>query len=148
VSSSEPPVADAAPEEVGEERRRRRRPILAVVVVIAVIGVAGGVGSFLFLTDGSNPTTEKAGPERGLACPSLQQAADAYEQGDLVAYNAAIDEALRVSQETLQISGQAFGEPERIALELGLSQHEDVPRFLTQASSACTRLGRWNAPAS
>jgi len=129
----------------------RRVRWLSVFAVVAVLTLAGGIALFLFMAHGTAPGTDKrerAAPTRGLACPALQQASDAYAQGDLETYNEAIDNALRIAQDTLQISGQAFGEPERIALELGLREHADVSRFLTQASTACSRLGKWSAPGS
>jgi hypothetical protein len=149
--NSEPPASDDAPEK-GTARessgldadrwssdggRARRRPIAAAVGVLAV---AGGISLFLFLTHGSDSKTEQLAPEHGLACPYLEQAADAYPLGDRVAYNQAIDRAAQVAEDTLDKSGQAFGEPERIALELSLQQRRPrsgILNLLTAAQVAC-----------
>jgi hypothetical protein len=151
--SSEPPGSEDAPEDApvsespgndidkrsGDRMRARWRP--SIVPIVGVLTVAGGVGVFLYVTHGSDSKQEHVTPALGLTCPSLQQAADAYDRGDRAAYNQAIDQAARVAEDTLQKSGEVFGEPERIALELSLQQHR--PRrstldLLSAAQVACS----------
>jgi hypothetical protein len=110
------------------------------VPVVGVLAVAGGVGVFLFLTQKSDSKPEHVTPALGLTCPSLQQAADAYGRGDRVAFNQAVDRAAHVAEDTLQKSGEVFGEPERIALELDLGASQDTQRLLDRAGIACSEL--------
>jgi hypothetical protein len=103
---------------------------------------------FLFLTQGSNQQAGQKSPSRGLVCPYLQQAAAAYERGDSVAFNKTIERAVKIAEDTLQRSGETFGGPERIALELGLGPHEAAGKLLDKAESACSQLGQWIPPNS
>jgi hypothetical protein len=114
----------------------------SIVTVLGVLAVAGGVGVFLFLNQNSSSKPEQVATVRGLACPYLQRAADAFNRGDRVSYNQAISQAEQIAKGTLQTSGQSFGEPERIALDLALSQTEHPERLLTQAQDVCSQLAR------
>jgi hypothetical protein len=150
--SSEPPGSSEAQEdarasdssggdvdtESGDGRRARWRS--SIVTAVGVLAVVGGVGLFLFLTSGQDSKTEPVAEARGLACPYLQRAADAYDRGDQAAYNQAIGQAAHVAKDTLQTSGEVFGEPERIALELDLGAGQDVQRLLELARIACSEL--------
>jgi hypothetical protein len=107
--------------------------------------VAGGVGVFLFLTQQSDSKPEHVTPALGLTCPSLEQAAHAFDREDRVTYNQAVDQAANVAEDTLQKSGEVFGKPERIALELRLGRQERIPELLDQAEKICSRLGQWTA---
>jgi hypothetical protein len=110
------------------------------VAVVGVLAVAGGIGAFLFLNQNSGSKPDQVATMRGLACPSLQQASDAYSRGDQVAYNQAISQAAHIAEDTLQTSGQVFGKPERIALELDLESNESstrVERLLELAAQGC-----------
>jgi hypothetical protein len=100
------------------------------------------VAAFLFLSSDPVPPTDQAAPAQGLACPNLQQAAEAYERGDRGAFEREIAEAAKIAQGTLDKSGQAFGKPERIALELELGQINDPERLLATAQDICSELER------
>jgi hypothetical protein len=110
--------------------------------VLGVLVVAGGVAGFLFLSSEPHPPTGQVGPARGLACPYLRRGADAYERENRAAYDQEIARAAEVAEDTLQISGQLFGEPERIALEISLGNRRDASALLLQAEVACSRVGR------
>jgi hypothetical protein len=111
---------------------------MSVAAVAAALVVAGGVAAFLFFYSGLDQPPEQAAPAQGLACPFLLRAADAYEKGDRVAFNREVARAAEVAEETLQKSGQVFGEPERIALELDLGSKEDVSILLERMDKACS----------
>jgi hypothetical protein len=112
-------------------------------VITGILVVAGGLGLFLYLTQRSVAKDEQAAPERGLACVHLQEAARAYDSGDRTALDEAIKRAAEVAEDTLQKSGQVFGEPERIALELELAANPDakhVRRLLDIGLRDCQSL--------
>jgi flagellar basal body-associated protein FliL len=119
--------------------RGRWRSITAVVGVLAV---AAGVAAFLFLSSDPDAPIDRAAPARGLACPDLRAAAEAYERGDDAAFDRAIAQAAEVAEQTLQTSGQVFGEPESIALELelaggGSGESVRTERLLERALQDC-----------
>jgi hypothetical protein len=155
--SSEPPGSDHGQEEgsgnesPGSHVAKRSRDggrvrwRSSIVPIVGVLAVAGGIGVFLFLTQQSEPKPEHVSPALGLTCPSLQQAADAFDRGDRVTYSQAVDQAANVAEDTLQKSGEVFGQPERIALELRLGPQERIPELLGQAEKLCSRLGQWTA---
>jgi hypothetical protein len=151
--NSEPPGPGDAQEEgpangpTGSDVDRRssgagRVRWFSIVTVIGVLAVAGGIGAFLLLNQNSGSNPDQVAPALGLACPYLQEAADAYNRGDRVAYNEAISRAEQIAKGTLQTSGESFGEPERIALDLALSQTEHPERLLTQAQDVCSQFAR------
>src|SRR5439155_26731067 len=120
---------------------RQARWRASIATAIGVLAVAGGVGAFLFLNQNSGSKPGHVATALGLACPYLEQAADAYKKGDHLAYNRAISEAAHVAEETLQTYGQTFGEPERIALELRLERHRSGTAtldLLSTAQAACS----------
>jgi|SRR5438093_4686268 len=151
--SSEPPGSGDAQEErpatESPGRHIYRRPGGAgrvrwrsIVTILGVLAVAGGIGLFLFLNQNSGSKPDQAAPMRELACPYLQHAADAYNRGDRLAYDQAISQAAHIAKDTLQTSGEAFGEPERVALELDLESNESptrVERLLELALGDCER---------
>jgi hypothetical protein len=154
--NSEPPGSGDAQETEGPGNRASSSDVdrgssgtgrvrwLSIVTVIGVVAVAAGLGVFLFLNQNSDSKPEQAAPVRGLACPYLHHAADAYNRGDRVAYNQAIDQAAHVGEDTLQKSGEVFGEPEHIALEISLSHVRGIPKLLSRAEVACSKLNRWS----
>lgn len=74
----------------------------------------------------------------------LLDAAHAEEDGDREAFNDAIKRGAEVAKDTLQKSGQVFGEPERIALELGLASNlhdAHVERLLDMGLRSCQDRG-------
>jgi hypothetical protein len=124
----------------GEARPRWR----SLTPLVGILVVAGGVGVFLLFTNRSGTETEKAAPTRGLACPYLQQASQAFHGGDTGAFSDAIDRAARVAEDTLRKSNQAFGEPERIALELRLAPDQSAHRvehLLQLGTQECSNMG-------
>lgn len=121
----------------GNARRWR-----TVAVAASVLVLAGGVAAFLFLSSDTDPPTEEAKPTEGLACSHLLRAAEAHAQGDETEFDQEIARAAQVAEETLQNSGEVFGEPERIAVELELGQPEDVDSLLVSARDECSDLER------
>jgi hypothetical protein len=152
MNSSQPPSdhehVDEAPADdgaladpsSGPSRRPRWQTIVTAIVVLML---AGAVAGALLTTHEDARPKERASPTEGLACPYLQQAADAYNGGDRAAFESAISQAATVAEDTLQTSGQTFGKPERIALELGLSDNRNVDHIvslLERAAQDCQAL--------
>ena len=149
--SSEPPsetspmqdegVAAESADPSGNQGRGRWT---SVAGALGILAVAGGVAAFLFLSSDPDRTTDQAAPTPGLACPHLRAAAEAYEHGDSASLEQSIAQAARVAEATSQNSGQVFGEPERIALELELSPNQSsarTERLLELALQGCHDLG-------
>jgi hypothetical protein len=128
---------DPADEPAGDGRRVRW---VAIVVTVAVLAVAVGAGLYLFRAQTPGRASEPSPPVHGVACPHVLQAADAYERGDLATYRQEIGLAANAAEDALQTSGEVFGEPERIALELGLSDRPDMHKLLGKASVVCSGL--------
>jgi hypothetical protein len=148
--SSDPPAETSPTQDEGiaavsadPSRNQRRARWTSVAAALGVLAIAGGVAAFLFLSSDPDAPIEQAAPALGLACPGLQAAAEAYEQGDSASFEQSIAQAAKVAEETLQKSGQAFGEPERIALELELSPNQSpahIERLLELAIRDCQDL--------
>jgi hypothetical protein len=149
--SSEPPSETSpmqdegiAAESADPSGNRSRGRWTSVAAALGVLAVAGGVAAFLFLSSDSDRPTDQASPAQGLACPHLRAAAEAYEQGDSASFDRSIAQAAEVAEATSQKSGQVFGEPERIALELELSPNQSsarIERLLELALQGCHDLG-------
>jgi hypothetical protein len=114
---------------------------ISVATIVGVLVVAGGVAAFLFFSKQPEALDEQRSPRRGLACPLLRQAAEAYERDDLAKFDRTIAQAAKVAEDTLQNSGQEFGAPERIALELGLGTRPPIAALLTKAEQVCSDVG-------
>jgi hypothetical protein len=146
--NSEPPVdvrrtrdqEATAPDasDAGRQGGNGKRSWSAFALITGILVVATAVGSVLYLTQGTDSETESEPPGRALACPYLQQAADARERRDRLAYTQAVDRAAQVAERALQKSGQVFGVPERIALELALANRPDIATLLRRADDACS----------
>jgi hypothetical protein len=89
------------------------------------------------------------GPTQGVACVELAQAMERRARGDVDAFARAVRAASRRAQSVLDTSGQLFGRPERIALQLDAMVerlgpgHARLSRPLEQARKVCMRLGAW-----
>jgi hypothetical protein len=129
----------------GHRPDTEKRLWTTVAAVAGVLAVAWGVAAFLLFSAQPEALDEERSPREGLACPFLRQAAEAYERGERAALGRTIARAAGVAEGTLQNSGQVFGEPERIALELELGTQARIEELLTQAKQACSPLGQWNA---
>jgi hypothetical protein len=110
--------------------------------------IAGGIGAFLWLTKGDAPSTPASRPEEGVACADLRAASDHYQAGNDAQFEEAVNRAARVGELALDRSGQVFGRPEKIALELLFAVTENprespfqVRRLLAEVSEACKRAG-------
>jgi hypothetical protein len=97
--------------------------VVGLVVVVAV--------AVALLAEREDPQpalpveTTSPSPTSNLACAQLLEAEAALDAGDDVSFRAAIREAGRVARRTLDTSGEAFGAPERVAIELELSLQGD-----------------------
>lgn len=117
---------------------------VTLAVLIGVLAVAGSVAALQFLSSAPDAKEKQAAPAQGLACPHLREAADVYDRGDRAAFEEAIARAAGIAEEALQKSGQVFGEPERIALELDLAPRQNsarVERLLEVALQYCQDMG-------
>lgn len=139
------------PPEVPERGQRSTRILLLAVGIVA----AAAVGGYLWLS-GDDPSRETAGslepegPEEGVACPYLHEAFTHSQTGDAEALRQSVDAAAQAGEQALQQSGQTFGRPEEIAIELqhALTEQsepagEGTTTYLAEARDACGRLGRW-----
>jgi hypothetical protein len=115
---------------------------MSVTAIAGVLAVAWGVAAFLFFSSRPDTPDEQSSLREGLACPYLRQAAEAYERGDRPAFNRTIARAATIAVDTLQESGQAFGEPERIALELDLGAEQRAPSLVGRVDGACSHVGQ------
>jgi hypothetical protein len=132
--------------------RARLQAWLPRIALIAGLVAAAAVGGYLWLSGGgggsSPPAT--AAPKRGVACPQLREAFEQNQNGNEPGLRRSVTAAARAGEQALDRSGQVFGRPEEIALELQyvLTGERDRPRkevamYLGQARRACERLGRW-----
>jgi hypothetical protein len=139
------------PPEVPERGRRWAR----VLILAAGIVAAAAVGGYLWLSgDDSTGDTADSPPAEtetvtvGIACPFLYEAFRHNQAGDNQALRQSVDEAAQAGEQALQQSGQEFGRPEEIAIELQhlLTQQpgpagEEAERYLAEGREACDRLG-------
>lgn len=133
--------------EEGTPRAARDRSrwvlITAVVVIVAAAAIAGWAltrGEEDVVDRGSSPGVP---PQRGVACAEMQRAVAARASGDDVAFEQAVREAARLAERTLDVSGQIFGRPERLALELRYALgdgDEAVDASLRAAADACSAV--------
>jgi len=109
----------------------------------AVFVIAATVALSLLHSRGASSPTVSVAPVQGLACPNLLQASSAYARGDRVTFTEQIARAATIAEQMLQTSGQEFGRPERIALELHLAPDQppsEIERMLQQAVEDCQRV--------
>lgn len=112
--------------------------LVAAVAVFLVAGQDPDPAATSIPTEPASPS-----PSSRLACPLLQEAEVALDTGDEQAFRAAVEEAGRIARRTLQTSGEAFGVPERIAIELdsalqGQPDIEDLRPDLDRGLAACS----------
>jgi hypothetical protein len=124
----------------------RSVPWLVTVVILGAALVQ------LLSVDASAPKRFAAPspPARGVACPGLQQAEQQLEAGNDAGFVTTVRTAARAGEAALQRSGEIFGRPERLALDLasmlegGTPPHDpDVDRLMTEIRAACRELDRW-----
>jgi len=122
----------------------------SAITLVAGLLLAGAVAVYLWTSDGGSDRPATAAPERGVACPALREAFEQNQAGNDAAFRRAVDAAARAGEQALDRSGQVFGRPEEISVELQylLTEESDTrrtgaARYLTQAQEACDRLGQW-----
>jgi hypothetical protein len=133
---------DLPPDRTGEMPARVSWKSIASSVV--ALAIAGSVASALFFDpddQSEQRTTQPAATEHGLACPFLEQAARFYDSGDRPGFKSAIARAANIAEGALQTSGQPFGKPERLALELQQAARSHIADLLVQAEKACSSSG-------
>lgn len=146
-AKDEPTVAEPHSEkgDASPASPARRIAIVGSLVVAAVV-----VAILVFDSDDlERDTTDETGPEQGVACPFLREAFDEFEVGNDAAFAEAVRVAAREAEFTLERSGQTFGGPEELALELraALANRRTsaarIRESLSHAEEACSQLGRW-----
>ena len=157
--TAEPPeVPERGPKSEGRISRVGRLQIRHVVLVAGIIAAAG-IGGFLWLSrddpPGAGETADAPEPvvaEQGVACPHLYEAFTYRQAGDAEALRRSVDTAAQASEQALQQSGQAFGRPEEIAIELqyaltraGAKEADDADALFAEARAACDSLDQWKA---
>lgn len=124
------------------------------MALAAGILVAVAVGTYLWLSDGGSPSETANAPaarvEQGVACSRLQEAFMQNQAGNPEALRRLVDAAARAGEQALQQSGQEFGRPEEIAIELKYvltrdpaKVTEETEALLDEARAACEDLGQW-----
>ena len=144
-------VTDPQPLE-GQRRNRRdgrspgRARWVIVGLLVALVVVAAFVGQLL----NRGPGERTVALVRGVACSYLSAAFEARRSGDDQAFRDSVKAAARVAEESLDRSGQLFGTPEKLAIELGFALSRAQARggryidgHLDRAAEACSQLGRW-----
>lgn len=155
--TAEPPeVPERGQQSEGRPARAGGVQIRHVALVAGVIA-AVAVGGYLWLAGDDSPgageTADARKPvvaEEGVACAYLQEAFTHRQAGNTSALRRSVDEAAQASEQALQQSGQEFGIPEKIAIELkhALIQPSDttagdVARYFDKAREACEEMGQW-----
>lgn len=138
----------------GSTQSSRRASILANIAVAGGLATAGIVATYLWSEpepEGRRLERAPLATERGTACSSLEDAFLAYRKDDQTVLERTVRLAARQAEETLGKSGQTFGKPERIALEIESLVGSSDPKtarldsLFASAAEACRRLGRWRA---
>lgn len=146
----EPPVSPEPPDRAsaGQAPSAPRVRRLALVGGLVIGGVVAA--TLLMSAEGPKPSPRAEPPERGVVCPYLQDAFEQLEDGDAAAFAESVRVAAREGELTLERSGQLFGRPERLALELrsllvegGALPADEAASLLGRAQETCSRLGRW-----
>lgn len=147
------PEPKASPFSAPPAARRSRRPSRAVMTALIAALVGGGaVAGYLSIQNpiADRPKAPAPSPERGVACPYLREAVEHFRSGNDMAFRQAVAAAAQIGELALDRSGQLFGRPEKLAIELQylVAQERDGPagkmeRTLSAAKQACADLGRW-----
>lgn len=140
-------VGDVNDPEDGTSRPSRDRSPSVLITAIVAIVVAAAIAGWA-LTRGEEDVADRGRspgvpPQRGIACVEMQRAVAARASGDDVAFEQAVREAARLAERTLDVSGQIFGRPERLALELRYALgdgDEAVDASLRAAADACSAV--------
>jgi hypothetical protein len=132
----------------------RLQALLSLSTIALLAGLIGAalIAGYLWLSDGdespSRPSAAAA-PERGVACPQLREAFVHSRNGDEDGLLRSVNAAARAGERALDTSGQSFGRPEEIALELQYAlskimsiRDRRVRTLLEQAQEACEQPGR------
>jgi hypothetical protein len=142
---------DPRREPPGEPGQRSDRLSLKTAIAVLVgLGMIGIVVGYLAFSDReSDQPSVGDGAQEGVACPHLRDAYDRRLEGKETAVRGAVEAAARAGEAALDRSGQVFGRPEEIALQLEYAITEgnraatNVSRLLENARDACIRLGQW-----
>jgi hypothetical protein len=145
-ANEKPATGRHVPKHAPRQPRRIDGTMIVGFVAGALIAIGIAAASLLGNVDTRQGVTPSDPAQRGLACPALEEAAAAFDEGDLPAFRDAVKEAARIAERTLETSGQVFGVPERTALTLrstirpsGL-QSKGVGKLLGRTEQACWTL--------
>jgi hypothetical protein len=139
-----------------ESPRKPRRPFrrlslkTAIAVLVGLTAIAA-IAGYLALSDGDSDKARRAAsaPTQGIACPYLRQAYEASLQRDERTLRTSVETAAKAGESALDTSGQIFGRPEEVAIELeyAISMNDDAFAVATtlfdDARTACNRIGKW-----
>jgi hypothetical protein len=114
------------------------------------LAVTVGIAVYLSRTGGeSDRHATTTQPERGVACPYLRQADQHTLDENIRALRRSIAAAARAGEAALDRSGQVFGRPEEIAIELDYSLAQSrgkvtakISDLLADARTACRQVNR------
>ena len=119
--------------------------IAAIIAVTGYLVFAGGDS-----TGRPSAETQMQETEQGVACPRLHEAFTHSRVRDAKALHRSVNAAARAGEQALDQSGQAFGRPEEIAIELQYLLAKTpkggvnaAAEYLAQARKECERIGRW-----
>jgi hypothetical protein len=140
---------DPARETGGRKRRWPPSPPWTRGYLVAVVAGMLAVGYVVFAQmSGPGGPPLPPPPQRGLACPYIEAAAKSLANGDELAFRQDVDKAAAVATETLNRSGEIFGEAEDLAIQLrydvttqGISS-TTVLELLDKARSACVQIAQ------
>jgi hypothetical protein len=150
----EPDPRDRLDEQRGDPPRglKARIHLSQVASIVLGVGLAVTVGIAVYLSrtggesDRHATTTQ---PERGVACPYLRQADQHTLDENIRALRRSIAAAARAGEAALDRSGQVFGRPEEIAIELDYSLAQSrgkvtakISDLLADARTACRQVSR------
>jgi hypothetical protein len=126
--------------------RRRSKGLIGVLAAGWFVAIA--VALLLSMSKHGSHDQSPRVSRTGVACPDLREAFAYSVSGEEAATRRSVEAAARAGELALDRSGQTFGRPEEIAIELRYALAAEAPTTRTQslfeeARRDCTALGHW-----